>query len=212
MAEDINEGVSYLAALKQGTDPQAGNVVAPAREHAGEQRATAAGEQFKGAEKRRSPRYKCEGSVELREDGRDVHTWASFTDVSLHGCYVAAQATYPVGSLLHLKLEANGVRVETQGKVRVSYPYVGMGIAFVEMLDESRLRLKQLLGTVTHAHVIVGPGVVLSAPVCGPVDAVPPISDPLAAVQGLMQFFETRYVLTREDFLAVIRKSQGVAK
>jgi hypothetical protein len=216
MAEDINEGVAYLAALKQGTGPQAGSAVAPAREHAEGQHAAsapaAAGEQFKGAEKRRSPRYKCEGSAEVREEGCDVHTWATFTDVSLHGCYVEAQATYPVGSKLHMKLEANGVRFETKGEVRVSYPYLGMGISFVDMTDENRIRLKQLLGTVTHAHVIVGPGVVQSAPVCGPMDPVPAIPDPLAAVQGLIHFFETRHMLTREDFLAVIRKSQGVAK
>ena len=71
----------------------------------------------------------------LREDGRDVRTWATFSDVSLHGCYVEAQATYPVGTILHMKLEANGVRVETKGNVRVSYPYLGMGIAFVDMSD-----------------------------------------------------------------------------
>ena len=216
MAEDINEGVAYLAALKQGSGAQAGSAVAPAQEHAAEQHAAgasaAAGEQFKGAEKRRSPRYKCEGSAEIREENCDVHTWASFTDVSLHGCYVEAQATYPIGSKLHMKLEANGVRFETKGDVRVSYPYLGMGIAFVEMTDENRVRLKQLLGTVTHAHVIVGPGVVSAAPVCGPMDPVPPISDPLAAVQAMIHFFETRHMLTREDFLAVIRKSQGIVK
>jgi hypothetical protein len=57
------------------------------------------GERFKGAEKRRSPRYKCEGSAEICEDGRAVRTWATFSDISLHGCYVEAQATYPAGSL-----------------------------------------------------------------------------------------------------------------
>jgi hypothetical protein len=68
----------------------------------------------------------------MRADGCDVHTWAAFTDVSLHGCYVEAQATYPAGAMLPMKLEANGVRLETKGSVRVSYPYLGMGIAFEE--------------------------------------------------------------------------------
>ena len=73
-------------------------------------------EHFTGADKRRSPRYKCEGSAELREQGCDVRTWATFTDVSLHGCYVEAQATYPAGTMLHMKLEANGIRMEGTGK------------------------------------------------------------------------------------------------
>ena len=126
-----------------------------------------AGDQFKGAEKRRSPRYKCEGSVELREEGCDVRTWATFTDISLHGCYVEAQATYPANTQLHMKLDANGVRVETKGSVRVSYPYLGMGIAFVEMSEENLTRLRSLLATVSRT-IIVGPGMASSLPARGP--------------------------------------------
>ena len=92
-----------------------------------------------------SPRYKCEGSAEIQEDGREVRTWATFSDVSLHGCYVEAQATYPVGTTLHLKLEANGIRVECQASVRVTYPYLAMGISFGEMSDENRRALKELI-------------------------------------------------------------------
>ena len=93
-----------------------------------------------GSKARRSgeaPRYKCEGSAELREEGCDVRTWATFSDISLHGCYVEAQATYPANTILHMKLEANGVRVETNGNVRVSYPYLGMGIAFLDTSEET---------------------------------------------------------------------------
>jgi len=37
---------------------------------------------------------------------------------------------------------------------------------------------------------------------------VPLISDPAAAVQALMEFFENRQLLMREDFLRVLKKSQ----
>lgn len=211
MAEEINEGVAYLNALKQGG--QAAAATAPAREDAGQQSVasgTAAnGASFKGAEKRRSPRYKCESSVELREDGCEVRTWASFTDVSLHGCYVEAQATYPVGSVLHMKMEVNGVRVESQGNVRVSYPYLGMGIAFVDMTEENRTRLKDMLASVSRSRVIVGPGVVSAFPTSAPMEGAPNISDPLAAIQAVIHFFEARHMLTREEFLTVVRRSQG---
>jgi PilZ domain-containing protein len=76
------------------------------------------------------------------EDGRDVQTWARFTDISIHGCYVEAQATYPVGTVLHMKLEANGAPVDNKGTVRVSYPYLGMGIAFTDVSEETRERRK----------------------------------------------------------------------
>lgn len=130
MREEINDGSAYLKALKQATSFQSGAAAAPAREaeRLSENASTVEnGENFQGAEKRRCPRYKCEGSAEVREEGCDVRTWASFTDIGLHGCYVEAQATYPADTLLHMKLEAGGIRVETKGKVRISYPHPGDG-------------------------------------------------------------------------------------
>ena len=218
MAEGIDEGVSYLKALKQSSGPQEGTAAAPARETSPEKHsepqgaAVNPGERFQGSEKRRSTRYKCEGSAGMREDGCEVHTWASFTDVSLHGCYVEAQATYPVGTTLYLKLEANGVRLETKGTVRVSYPYLGMGIAFLEVSEETREHLKEMLGTVSRPTSIMGPGIASSLPARGPLEAAPAISDPAAALQALTEFFQSRQMLMREDFLRVLRKSQSEKK
>ncbi len=137
MAQDTNEGVAYLVALKQGVGANAGSS-STAGQIPSPPRATLptdSGERFQGAEKRGSVRYKCEGSAEVRKDGCDVRTFAAFTDISLHGCYVEAQATYPPGTALELKLEANGFRVETKGVVRVTYPYLGMGISFEGMSE-----------------------------------------------------------------------------
>jgi hypothetical protein len=213
MAEEIDEGVAYLRALKQTSGPPSASAAAPARTGVGTPASSAAsagsGSQIKDAEKRRSPRYKCEGSVQIREQGCDVHTWATFTDVSLHGCYVEAQATYPVGTILHMKLDANGERVETKGSVRVSYPYLGMGIAFTEMSDENRLRLRALLSTVSKPFLTMGPGIASSMASVTPLEALPPISDPVAALKALQEFFESRQMLMREDFVRVVRKSQN---
>ena len=209
MADEMNEGIAYLRALKHAAEPEA----IPSEDHATSiSPAAQAGERFQGAEKRRSPRYKCEGSAEIREDGQQVHTWATFTDVSLHGCYVEAQATYPAGTVLHLKLDANDIRVETQGNVRVNYPYLGMGIAFVDMSEENKARLRQLLATISRPCVIMGPGIASSLPANAPLDAVPLISDPAAAVRELVDFFENRQMLMREDFLRILRKSQSAVK
>jgi hypothetical protein len=213
MAEEIDEGVAYLRALKQTANPYSASAAAPApaRTTEGSSAASLApadSSQVKGSEKRRSPRYKCEGSVQIREQGCDVHTWATFTDVSLHGCYVEAQATYPVGSILHLKLDANGERVETKGSVRVSYPYLGMGIAFTEMSDENRLRMRAMLATVAKPFLTMGPGIASSLPAVAPLQALPPITDPVAALKALTEFFESRQMLMREDFVRVVRKSQ----
>ena len=177
MALEQNDAIASLVALRQATGPQAGAATAAAHE---QEPALATGpgtqntESFQGAEKRRTPRYKCEGSAEVREEGCDVRTWVTFTDIGLHGCYVEAQATYPAGTLLHMKLEVNGIRFETKGKVRISYPYLGMGVAFGEMWEENLGRLKQLLATLSRPGVIMGPGANAPHPTTGPMEAVPP--------------------------------------
>jgi hypothetical protein len=128
MAQEIDEGVAYLRALKRSGSSIAATAAATARDitapgHSAPDGAAAdSTERFQGSEKRRSPRYKCEGSAEMREEGCDVRTWATFTDVSLHGCYVEAQATYPVGTVLHMKLETNGLRLEATGMCGSAIP------------------------------------------------------------------------------------------
>jgi len=165
-----------------------------------------------GAEKRRSTRYKCEGSAEVREEGVDIHTWVSFMDVSLYDCYVEAQATYPAGTILHMKLDVNGIRVETKGKVVVNHPFLPMGISFKNMPEENKAHLKRLLATLSHRCVIMGPGTASSLPANGSLEEVPVMSDPGAAIHALVEFFAGRQVLMREDFLRVLKKSQSKSK
>lgn len=211
MTEEMNDGTAYLRALKQATGSQPGAAAAPAREQDRliDNLSPAQGsENFQGAEKRRSPRYKCEGSVQLREEGCDVRTWSTFTDISLNGCYVEAQATYPAGTLLHMKLEAGGIRVETTGKVRISYPYLGMGIAFEDLSEENAAHLKQLLASLSRPRVIMGPGVNSPHPSTGPMESLPAITHPEAAVRAVIEFFEIHQILMRDDFVKLFKKSQ----
>lgn len=209
MPQDMNEGVSYLKALKQSTPrPDTEPPETAPSESLPEVAASTVGERFRGSEKRRAPRYKCEGSAQIREQGKEVHTWATFSDISVHGCYVEAQATYPAGTVLNLKMEANDIRFETKGSVRVSYPYLGMGIAFIEMTEENQAYLRRLLAAVSQPCVIMGPGIASSLPSTAPLEAIPTISNPAAALQELIEFFESRQMLMRDDFVRILKKSQ----
>lgn len=210
MAQDSNEGVAYLVALKQGVSANAGSS-STAGQNPGRPQATVPtdpGERFQGAEKRRSVRYKCEGSAEIRKDGCEVRTFAAFTDISLHGCYVEAQATYPPGTALELKLEANEFRVETKGVVRVTYPYLGMGISFEGMSEENIARLRQLVTGLSNRGVAIGGGGLASAGAGSSMADIPVISDPASAVQALIEFFTSRQALLREDFVRIVKGSQ----
>ena len=54
----------------------------------------------------------------------------------------------------------------------------------------------------------MGPGIASSLPADRPLEAVPLITDPAGAVQALVEFFESRQMLMREDFLRILRTSQ----
>jgi hypothetical protein len=199
---DETSGASYLSALKQSASPTS---AAAARAP----NSTGPTENRPGVEKRRSPRYRCQGSAHLREISSGVATWATFTDISLHGCYVEATSTYRLGASLALTIQINNFRIETTGEVRVAYPGLGMGIVFHEMSGESRARLRELLSSLSRPSVIVGSGTPPQSATVLPMEAMPPISNARAAIQAMMSFFEGRQLLTREEFLRILRKSQS---
>jgi hypothetical protein len=214
MTQDNDEDIAYRTALQSVAGSAA---PAPARETTQETTgqfsgAFSAHQEYHGEEKRRTPRYKCEGKVEICEPGCDVNTSATLTDVSLHGCYVETQATYPVGTTLAVKLKTAGRKVEVTGVVRVNYPSLGMGIAFVEMTDSNRTELKNLLASMSRPMMIMRTGTFSSPSAHKPPESAPPISDPMAAMQALLDFFEGRQMLVREDFLRILRQSQNANK
>jgi len=208
MSVEENDGLHYLQALKQAEETVP-PVVTPEEPAATTLEQTIAGTPDSGqSERRRSPRYKCEGSMEMREEGREVGTWAAFTDISLYGCYIEAMATLPVGTALDMKLEAKGFRIQAKGTVRVNYPYLGMGIAFTEMPDDDRARLKELLRSLSQPSVILSPSMP-PMPMARLLESVPVIIDPASAVRVMVDFFERHPMLTRDEFFQLLHKSQS---
>ncbi|MGA8431625.1 MAG: PilZ domain-containing protein [Candidatus Sulfotelmatobacter sp.] len=154
------DGSAYLAALRRGASTNSSDATAPARIND----AAPLGDHalsnfnrgvFSNADKRRSPRYKCEASAEIREKGKDSRIWASCKDISMHGCYVETATTYPVGTLLTTRIDAQNFRIQAQAEVRVSYPHLGMGLAFTQMAEQDRTRLKEMLRTIASPSIIM---------------------------------------------------------
>lgn len=198
MAEEHHQGAAYLLALKQSSGPR--GVEPEPRE--------APGKPFQSRDKRQAPRWKCEGSVEIREEGCEVRTWATFTDISLNGCYIEAQATFPAGTVLNLKLESNGIQVETRGNVRVNYPYLGMGVAFVGMTEENVARMRRILADASRSSVVPRPGFAFTAEQTKALGSMPETADSAALMKKMMEFFESHEVLRREDFAQLLRQWQ----
>jgi hypothetical protein len=142
---------------------------------------------------RQSPRIRCSGSVELRFEGDDTCMWGTLTDISLHGCYVELANTFPVDTKVYLVLKSLGVRVQTAGTVRTSYPSKGMGIAYAEMEPGQLQQLKQLLDALT------GGGIVPKKIAVRENDSKEFI-DPIAFRDEMTEFFRKNLLLSREEF------------
>jgi hypothetical protein len=190
--EDEGSGAEYLRSLKK-TDSQ-GKQSPPASPAA-----TAL-----PVERRRSMRYRCDGSAEFRTEGSDVRTWGTLADISLHGCYVEMTATYPVGTVVELTLDAAGVRVHATGEVKVSYPFLGVGIALKELAREEEARLRELLQRLSaRANSIARDE--LAPPTSEAPVALPALADAGELVKALSRFFESHSSLSRDEFLHMLR-------
>jgi hypothetical protein len=212
MADETNRAVSYLRALKQASEFHGGAAaIAAAGNLAAQQNAGAPAPhpQARRSEKRRTPRYKCEGKAEVRPAGGGMRAWAAFTDISLLGCYLEATTTFPVRTNLHLKLQACGIQFEGKGEVQVTYPGLGMGVAFTDMTESNRANLQQMLALVVRTGTILGSRPASDPSTMGPLGDARSIKDPARALQALFDHFETRRTLAREDFVKVIKTSQS---
>jgi hypothetical protein len=140
---------------------------------------------------------------------RDLHggaaTWATISDISMHGCYVETAAGYPVGSNLAFAIEVNSFRVDVTGLVRINYPGLGMGISFDRFTEDNQTRMRELLQAVSRPSVIMGARPTLHSP--SPI-ALPAAQNPAAVLQAIQKFFEDRHVMGRDEFLRILRKSQ----
>lgn len=162
-------------------------------------------------ERRRYARYTCAGSIELRKEWSTVSTWGTFTDISLGGCYVEMQATFPPETKMQVTLELDGLRVHTKAVVRVTYPFLGMGLAFTEISPEDNACLHEMICKLSGPP----PSQPVSASQSGNSSklaadlGLPPITDPVAAIDAIVRHFETKEQLARDDFFELIRRSQS---
>jgi hypothetical protein len=208
MPDDNDAGASYLSSLRRSAKPHSASAAAPARAlEANPLNAPSPGNSA-SADKRKSPRYVCEGSARIQEVGSTTATWVKFADISMHGCYVETATPFRSGTSLTLKLDANGFRLEAIGEVRVVYSGLGMGVSFLKMSEEDRGRLRELVRSISPASVIVTQPGSHRAPSAGPPSqVVPVVTNPAAVLQAILKFFEDRHVMGREEFLKILRIS-----
>ncbi len=195
-----DESVDYLRRLKRAA-VEAAPADAVARGGGG---APAAANSNSNAwkERRQSPRLRCSGSAEFRAEGNDARMWGTVTDVSLHGCYVEMNTTFPVDTKVGLVLKSFGIRIEAPGTVRASYPFLGMGICFAEIEPAQQLQLKQLLAALAGRSA-VSDG--MSADENNLKDSLA-AADPKSFLDGIAEFFQKKQTLSRDEFHQIAKR------
>jgi hypothetical protein len=156
-------------------------------------------------ERRRSPRFQCSGSAEFRPEGSDVRMWGTLTDVSLHGCYVEMNNTFPVGTRVSLTIDALAIRVRVQATVRVSYPFLGMGMCFSEIEPGQQLQLEQLLAALSGQSP--SDSASFAAPVASLTHSLADV-DSKTMLDELTQFFRDNQLLSRQEFYQIAKRAR----
>ncbi len=197
-SSDGEEGVNYLRRLK-GEAAEGAPADATAK---GGGRAPAATTTIEWEERRQSPRLRCSGSVEFRAEGNDVRMWGTLTDISLHGCYVEMNTTFPVGTRLDLVLKSFGIRIQAPGTVRASYPFVGMGICFAGIEPGQDLQLKQLLAALAGHSTVSNGGSTQRNRMKDTLGS----ADPRAFLDEITEFFQKKHLLSREEFHQIAKR------
>jgi len=157
-------------------------------------------------ERRRSPRFHCSGSAEFRPEGSDVRMWGTLTDVSLHGCYVEMNNTFPVGTRVSLTLQALDIHVRVQATVRVTYPFLGMGMCFSEIEPGQQIQLKQLLAALSGQSSLATP----ASPASLVASSTPSLVDVDSKIllNELRQFYGSNHLLSREEFYQIVKRAR----
>lgn len=223
-ADDSGESVNYLRRLK-GTAIEAGPAKAKTMDNNGSRTPAAAiaapvapvpaplpapvSAQAPGAsrtfiERRKTPRLRCSGSLELRAEGTDVRIWGTLTDVGLHGCYVEMNTTFPIGTKVDLVLKSMSIRVETPGIIRATYPFLGMGMSFANTEPQQKLHLQQLLSALRSRSHFLASDPVEHDEKKDPLAA----ADPKALVDEIALFFRRNTALSREEFYQLAKRTR----
>ncbi len=192
------DGVNYLRRLK--TPLAEGVPTAAAADGTSKIGAATTGLGFR--DRRQSPRLRCSGSVEFRIQGSDVRMWGTLTDVSLHGCYVEMNATFPVDTKVDLVLKSFGIRIHTAGTVRATYPSLGMGICFADIDRLEQLQLRQLLAALSGRSTIY-----VGKPAEEPATKeILGSDDPKTIVGEIAGFFQNNQLLSRAEFYQIAKR------
>ena len=85
---------------------------------------------------RAAPRYNFIATTELTDTANAMRLSGRITEISRNGCYVDVLNALPVGTVLNLEISCDQGRFSAKGRIVYIHPRIGMGVAFLDLLEE----------------------------------------------------------------------------
>lgn len=155
-------------------------------------------------ERRRYPRYAVRGEAEIYAPGASFPERGRLTDLSRGGCFVELLPALTMETKVTVVLLVSQRRIQVQGVVRSVLTNFGLGIQFVHLEPDDLQRLEELLASLEHGTplALIVPTTPLPAPAPAPAAA----ADPEHALEAVKSWFGDHDFLTRQEFLALLKK------
>jgi hypothetical protein len=96
-------------------------------------------------EKRWHTRFECSGGASVRAEGPGYPIHGQVKDIAQGGAYIETLTPITVNTEVFVKMNVEGVAIESPGVVRTSYPMVGMGISFQNMSPENQEKMNSII-------------------------------------------------------------------
>jgi PilZ domain-containing protein len=100
-------------------------------------------------EQRTVPRYSFIAQVQLIEPTSDTKIDGRVSEISRKGCYIDVLITLPAGTLINLKILRDQGTFATKGKIIYVQEGMGMGVAFLEVVDDQLKTLDSWLAEIS---------------------------------------------------------------
>jgi hypothetical protein len=158
----------------------------------------------RGYERRLHPRYACCGDAEVYAQDAKHPERGRLSDLSRGGCFVEMLPPIAVDTKVSVVLLIARRRIRAEGVVRSLLPNFGVGVQFLRFEPEDLQRLEEMLAALEKGAPLSAIADSVSPPPAPAAPATP--SDPQRALERVKSWFGEHELLTRQEFLTLLKK------
>jgi hypothetical protein len=96
-------------------------------------------------EKRWHTRFECSGGASVRAENSGFPIHGQVKDIAQGGVYVETTTPLATNTEVYVKMNIEGIAIESAGVIRTSYPMVGMGVSFQNISAENQEKVDRII-------------------------------------------------------------------